>query len=90
VYAWYHGEYARITTIHRDFAGAIDCSFWKIMVGHRYSDISNMISNIGYSRFVPMTSMLEKQPWRRIYSFSSSLYLFTNLVTTKAEEIDTS
>jgi hypothetical protein len=67
----------------------IECSFWKIMVGHRYSDISNMISNIGYSRFVPMTSMLEKQPCRRIYCFSSSLYLFTNLVTTKAEEIDT-
>jgi hypothetical protein len=27
---WYHSEYVRIMVIHRDFAEAIKCSFWKI------------------------------------------------------------
>jgi hypothetical protein len=45
-YVWYHGECVRITmTTYHDFADATLCSFWKIIVDHRDSDISTVIPN---------------------------------------------
>jgi hypothetical protein len=46
-YVWYHGGYAGITVIHRNFSKATLCSFCKITVSHRNSDISTIIPNIG-------------------------------------------
>jgi hypothetical protein len=40
---WYHDEYVRITVAHCDFTEVTECSFWKIMVDHRNSDISTVI-----------------------------------------------
>jgi hypothetical protein len=42
-----HDRYARITVTHRDFTEVTLCSFCKIMVNHRDSDISTVIPNIG-------------------------------------------
>jgi hypothetical protein len=45
-YVWHHGMYVRITLTHRDFREATECSFWKITVAHRDSDIFTVIPNI--------------------------------------------
>jgi hypothetical protein len=46
MYVWYHGEYVRITVIHRDFAEATECRFCKIIIGHRDFKISTVIPDI--------------------------------------------
>jgi hypothetical protein len=46
VYTWYNGKYNRIMVVHRDFAEAAKCSFWKITLDHRHFDISTVIPNI--------------------------------------------
>ncbi|PNX54312.1 histone-lysine N-methyltransferase ATXR2-like protein, partial [Trifolium pratense] len=48
MYVWYHDGYARITVIYGDFPKATEHNFCKITMGHRDSDTSTVIPNIGF------------------------------------------
>lgn len=45
VYVWCYDGYVRIMVIYHDFSKNTLCSFYKIMMDHRDSDISTVIPN---------------------------------------------